>query len=530
VTPRPGINQEDAEAAVPFERTLDRSTIEQLFSAAADSGSIPDDPRRPRLTRRQLRRRLIGISVVLAVVLGAAGAGWAWTNHAAKQPALKALGVGNKAFEPAVEKLRLASDLEQVRSAATEANAAADRVDSAGRSIAKPSTDLERRVLTVLRGETELLRATAAMATLDLDSLDQWPAMRTRVADAEADLESDVRRLGNLDADAGRSIRMGHALAVRTDEMVGDYAETTAIERLGEHLGGLTRAVTTRQVRDAAQITDSGDVVAQVLAGVDRSSPQGTQVVSISDTLEVIGRLTKLDGGHLALWKPIRADLVSASDDLDGVDTASAVAAVDALVTGAETKLRAWRTAKGMAVARTQRDTERANDYLEAVRPVLQVFDAVTKRSAEFSRRVQRGEKGGVTYPDAAAFLDQTRKDLTWVETALTDTTKLPRLRKEHVAVVDSVDFAATAVLNGYEGIGRPRGCITRPPKRPADPKAPAPEPVCYYSGSPGWVAYSLGWAQAVQSFTTARTALDEAAREHLAAIESRELPKKPVV
>lgn len=515
---------------MPSERTLDRSTLEQLFSAAANSGAIPDDPRRPRLTRRQLRRRLIGIGVVLAVVLGAAGAGWAWTNHSAKQPALKALHVGNKAFEPAVEELSLASDLGQVRAAATDANAAADRVDSAGRSIARPSSDLERRVLAVLRGESAVLRATAAMATLDTDSLEQWPTMRTRVADAEADLESDVRRLGTVDADAGRSVRTGRALAVRTDEVVGDYAETTAIEQLSKHLAGLTSARTTRQVRDAAQTTGSSAVVAQVLAGVDKTSPQGIQVVGISDTLVVIGKLTKLDGDHLGLWKSTRAGLVSASEDLEGVDTAAAVAALDALVTGAQKKLGDWRTAKGEAIARAKLDTERVNGYLEAARPALQVFDAVAKRSAEFSRRVQRGEKGGVTYPDAAAFLDQTQKDLTWIKTALGGTKAPPRLRKEHMAVVDAIALGGGAVLSGYAGISRPLGCITKNAPRRPDPTVPAPDPVCYYVGSEGWGTYSIRWGQAMQVVATTRTALDDAARARLAATESLELPKKPVV
>ena len=529
MTVGPRIN-EDAEGLVPFERTQDRSTLEELFSAA--SGDIADDGR-PRLTRAQRRRRLIRIGIVLAVIVAAAGGGWAWSVHAAKQPALKALKAGNAAFEPAVEELRLASDLDEVKEAAADASTVADRVERARRSIAEPTSDLERRVLSVLAGEAALLRAAGEMATLDVSTLGQWPTVRTKVADAEKALESDVRRLGNVDADAARSVRTGHALAPRTDEVVGDFAETTALERLGEHLDGLSAASTTQQVRVAARTTRSGDVVTRLLTGVDETSAQGAQVVTVGETLEVIGKLTKLDGDHLSLWKPTRAALLTASEDLEGADTEPAVEALDTLVAGAQKKLSAWEKATERAEARNERDVERVEDYRAAVGPVLEAFEAESKQASDFFRRVQRGEKGRVTYPTASKWLDGAQKDLTRITTGLADAKPLPPLRTQHRALRDVLDRAELAVRNGKDGIARPLGCYKRPiPRpRPANPNAaPLPDPVCYYGSSPGWSKYSSGWGEAVRGFTEARTNLDDATEALLETIEGRKLPKKPVV
>lgn len=533
MTPGTGTNQARAQVgAPPGHARGSSSTYQELFTATVE-GEIPDDdheePRRP---RRSTRRRLIVLLVALALVLAAVGTGYAWTTHAAKQPALKALRAGNDAFGESATDLRGASELADLHDSARRASAAADRVDRAARPITPPGTGLERRVLAVLRTEATILRAVAEIDGLGLAQLDRWPSLNDRLATAEEALQDDVRQLATEDQDAARPLRRGFALAPHTTEVVADHAATSVTGRLETHLADLTAAKTTRDVRTAAaRAGRSSVVVAKALEGLDATSPQGEQVSGVGDTLDVLGGLRRLTGDRLDQWKPIRAELLAASADLEDIDAGAAVDTLDALVSEAGQKLRSWRLATAKAKARSEKDSARLTDYAEATRAALEDLGTASRTVAEFSGQVQQSEQGGVTYPKAVTFLDRAGKDLATVGTALADVTATPRLRAQHRALREGLDRAVEAVESGYAGIRRPAGCLTPAQKRAlaAEP-GPTPAPVCLYIGSEGWPSFREGWDGASQDLLAARTAWDARVEEVRSAIEGRKLPRKPVV
>jgi hypothetical protein len=532
VTPGAGTDRARAENAAPTRPTRDSSaTYEQLFTAATFADEVPEDPgarRRPRRTRR----RLIAPLVALALVLAAVGTGWAWSSHAAKQPALKALRAGNDIFESMATDLRVATELEAFRDSARQARAAADRVDRAGRPITPAGSELERRVLDVLRAEATILRAAAEVADLEIGSLGDWPRLNGRLADAEKALRKDVRRLSTADADAARPVRTGFALAAHTTEVVGDFAAATVTARLDGHLDDLTAARTTRDVRTAAARTGrSAAVVASAVEGLDAASPQGEQVNGVGETLAVLGKLRRLDGDHLAVWTTVRGQLLAATGELVDVDAGPAVDTLDDLVTGAAQELRRWRKDTARATARAKRDSARLTRHVEATLAALQDFDTTGRGVADFSGRAQQGERGGVTYQAADSFLDRAEQDLRSVRTDLADAAPVRRLRAQHRALLDGLDRTLEAVRGGHAGIGRPAGCLTKAQKRAQAAKpGPTPTPVCHYLGSEGWTSFRDGWAGATQDLLAARTAWDGRVKEARAAIEDRELPRKPKV
>ncbi len=536
MTPGAGSAQASADSAAPTAPPRDSSsTYVQLFTAAGEIGEPIDD--RPRARRpRRTRRRLVVLLVTLALLLAAVGVGWAWADHAAKQPALKALRTGTGVFEATATDVRAAAGIEELRDAARKADAAADRVDRAARPITPPSSDLERQVVAVLRSEAAVLRTTAATAEIDVADLSQWPTQNSSLAGAEEALHTHVRRLAALDADAGPPVRTGFALAAHTDEVVGDTAATAVTARLETLLDGLTGARTTRDVRaSATRALRSRTAVAPTLEGLDAESPQGEQVTGVRDALAVLGRLERLDGSHLRLWTTVRGRLLAATEDLDDVDAGPAVETLDALVKKAGRDLRRWRQDTARATARAEKDSARLTSYVDATLSALQGLDASSRAAADFSGRVQLGAQGGVTYQTALVFLEQAEKDLAAVRTALEDAAPTRRLRGEHRDLVAALDRAIEAVQGGDAGIHRPAGCLTPAQKR-AQKKAhagkpgPAPTPACPYVGSPGWAGYRDGWSGATQDLSAARTAWATRAKELRAAIDERTLPRKPKV
>jgi hypothetical protein len=506
----------------------------QLFTAAGEVGEPIADrpgPRRPRRTRR----RLVVLLVALALVLAAVGTGWAWAEHTAKQPALKALRAGTGIFESTATDVRAATGIEELRDAAREAGVAADRVDRAARPITPPSSELERQVVAVLRSEATVLHDTAATADVDVADLARWPSLIDRLADAEATLHRHVRGLAALDSDAG-PVRTGSALAEHTNEVVGDAAATAVAARLETLLDELAGARTTRDVRASAiRALRSRTAMAATLEGLDAESPQGDQATGVRDALAVLGELKALDGSHLPLWTTVRGRLLTATEDLDGVDAGPAVENLDAQVKKAGQELRRWRQATARATARTKKDSARLTRYVDATRAALQGLDASSRAAADFSGRVQQGAQGGVTYRAALTFLAGAEKDLVAVRTAVEDAVPTRRLRAEHRALLAALDRGIEAVQDGDAGIHRPAGCLTPAQKRAlkrahAGKPGSAPAPACPYLGSPGWVGYHEGWTGATQDLSAARTAWAARVEEVRAAIDERTLPRKPKV
>ena len=182
---------------------------------------------------------------MLVLLGGGAAAGWAYVAQARKQPALDALRAGNQAFEPVASGLRLATDIEGLRSAAEPAEAAADRIDRAADPIASPDSELERRVRAVLRDEAALLRAAAGLTAVEIETLGRWPGVRDSMSEAETSLDAAVKQLAKLEAKAARTVRTGRALAVHSDEVVGEFAGGSMTDLLDAELDALTDATTT---------------------------------------------------------------------------------------------------------------------------------------------------------------------------------------------------------------------------------------------------------------------------------------------
>jgi hypothetical protein len=279
--------------------------------------------------------------------------------------------------------------------------------------------------------------------------------------------------------------------------------------------------------------------MATTLEGLDAESPQGDQATGVSDALAVLGGLKALDGSHLPVWTTVRGRLLTATEDLDGVDAGPAVENLDALVKKAGQDLRRWRQATARAKARTEKDSARLTRYVDATSAALQGLDAANRAAADFSGRVQQGAQGGVTYRAALTFLAQAETDLVAVRTALDDAAPTRPLRDEHRALVAALDRGVEAVQGGDAGIHRPAGCLTpaqkraqkQAQKRPhAGKPRSAPAPECPYLGSPGWAGYSEGWAGATQDLSAARTAWAASVEETRAAIDERPLPRKPKV
>ena len=502
------------------------ATYRDLFTAAATAAprTEPAPPPRRRLTRRTL---IVAAAVVMVLVVGAVAGGLVWAAQSRKQPARDALAAGDSAFESVATELRRATSIDDLRAAARPAGATAERIDRAARPLATPSTDLERGVRDVLRDESEVLRAAATLATLDLASLGDWPEARDTMAAAETSLDRDVKRLAAMES-AARTVRTGRALAAHSDEVVGEFAGTSATDLLTARLGTLVAARTTADLRAVARRTAQAEsAVDLALAGVEPGGAQAARITGVGKALDVLTRLRTVTGDRLGAWPAIRTDLVAAATGLESVDPRNAVGAVDALVSRGTARVKAWQTATAKARARNQKDAASLARYAAEVDAALADQASLDQASSAFLDRVRTDAT--LTSAQAVAYLDGATEAWDAVRRSLTATTAPKRIARRHQALVDVADQAASAVASGYQGTKKEK-CGKLPPADPTDPTSkPQPAP-CLYRDTGGWTAWSSGTTAATQALPPARQAWDQAVTDLRAAITGRKLPPRPVV
>ena len=238
----------------------------------------------------------------------------------------------------------------------------------------------------------------------------------------------------------------------------------------------------------------------------------------------MLSGLKAVTADQLAIWPSIRTQLVTATTDLEGVDSRNAVSAVDTLVAGATKQLADWRAKVAKVTARNQKATADLTAYVTAIDTALTDRANTEKAASAFLTLV--GKNPELTSQQAVPTLDGQAIARDRVLASLTAATPPRPLTEQHQALLDVADRAVKVVASGYEGTKREK-CGTIPATEPGGKPTPAP---CYYRDTAGWTAFSTGTTQTAQAFTPAKEAWDEAVATLRTEIAARKLPVKPVV
>lgn len=339
---------------------------------------------------------------------------------------------------------------------------------------------------------------------------------------------------------AGRGLAIGLATLLVAG---GAYAGYTAYLNHREYKAEVAAAFGVADRELSAAVADLQDVkrTAGIRAVAERASAgsssldeylpdlgeqEAVRARTVGAALAQIGSLSTLDADTLGVWKDDRQALVDALDGVVGVDgqqrgvsgSDGAVAAVDKVVRRGRTKLADWRRERAAAVSQRRSDLAAFDAYVSSMNAQIASYASMRDDTAAELDNLRNDASDTYLHEPLYSLFSSAMYDRISVRDAMNGLSVPGGVQSQHATIVG-------VVSDGIAGMDQLLGALDD--NNACDSYW---DDSCYLFGQPLWDDFQASSDSVTERYGAAVDSWRASLPGARSAIESRELPKKPVV
>lgn len=441
-------------------------------------------------------------ALALLLVLGSVS-GYGWLRDRGMR---NALATSAAATDRVLGGLAEATSLGEVAAAAGGAAEGLAAIEEAVAEAGTSRAPFARQAYRALEDQAAVLEAVQPLSSLSTDSFNAWGTVLPAWHDAEAALDSSLERLGSADPDARVPATDLAEARTNTVKVVGKVAADALRGDLDGFVSELATVGNTTGAASLGQRSTKAAAAAEA-AAEGQSGDRRKTLGSLGAAFTALGGLARMEPESLHVWEGARGDFTAASAEV-GVDTATAVASMDAWVADAESQMAAWRTAYAQAEAARSSATGQLDSYATSVRDVLRRYAQARDSLSDVVLDTSRSSY------DVEAALNEGYALRSGLRDEVNAATVPSGLIGQHAAFGSLLERSLSAVGQGQSAVWEWNQCWGSCPDS--------------FRDLPQWAAFNSESAQISTDFEAARKDWESVLEDSLATADATPLPPVP--